>query len=118
MLATLAALSSQYSFRVTAFGDASPGVQVLYREVTIASDGSSYGTAELAAALALAKAQDRPVPARSRNDRAPGTGQAALSIQFAAPSPLGLLTAVLDVDRVRPGAHVPDRRPVPPTAGL
>lgn len=99
VLATLAALSSQYSFRVTAFGDASPGVQVLYREVTIASDGSRDGTAELAAALALAKAQDQPyLPAHAMIVH-PGTDQAALSIQFAAPSPLGLLTAVLEVDR-------------------
>jgi hypothetical protein len=99
VLATLAALSSQYSFRVTAFGDASPGVQVLYREVTIASDGSRDGTAELAAALALVKAQDQPYLPAHATIVHPGTGQAALSIQFAAPSPLGLLTAILEVDR-------------------
>src|SRR5580704_1765070 len=35
LLATLAALSSQYSFTVTAFGNAAPGVTALYREATI-----------------------------------------------------------------------------------
>ena len=35
VLATLAALSSQHSFTVTAFGDAAPGAATLYREVTI-----------------------------------------------------------------------------------
>jgi len=99
VLATLAALSSQYSLRVTAFGDASPGVQALYREVTIAGDGSRDGAAELAAALALVKAQDQPYLPAHATIVHPGTGQAALNIQFAAPSPLGLLTAVLDVDR-------------------
>ena len=107
VLVTLAALSSQYSFRVTAFGDASPGVQVLYREVTIASDGSRDGAAELAAALALVKAQDQPYLPAHATIVHPGTGQAALSIQFAAPSPLGLLTAVLDVD---PSPSRPARR--------
>jgi hypothetical protein len=90
LLATLAALSSQYSFSVTAFGDASPGVAVLYREVTITSAAKN-----LTAALALVKAQVPPyLPAQA------AIGQpAGLSIEFAAPSPLGLLTAVLDADR-------------------
>ena len=87
VLATLAALSSQYSFSVTAFGDASPGTTVLYREVTISNAGS-----HLAAALALVKAQVPPyLP------EAAIAPPAALDIEFAAPSPLGLLTAVLDV---------------------
>ena len=87
VLATLAALSSQYSFSVTGFGDASPGTAVLYREVTISSAGS-----RLAAALALVKAQVPPyLP------EAAIAPPAALDIEFAAPSPLGLLTAVLDV---------------------
>ena len=88
VLATLAALSSQYSFSVTAFGDTSPGTAVLYREVTISNAGS-----HLAAALALVQAQVPPyLPAQAAI--AP---PAALNIEFAAPSPLGLLTAVLDV---------------------
>jgi hypothetical protein len=87
LLATLAALSSQYSFSVTAFGDASPGVASLYREVTITAAGKN-----LTAALALLKAQVPPfLPAQAE------IVNAALSIEYAAPSPLGLLTAVLDV---------------------
>jgi hypothetical protein len=92
LLATLAALSSQYSFRVAAFGDASPGVAALYREVTITADGK-----DLTAALALLKAQVPPfLPAQAAIMH-----PAALSIEYAAPSPLGLLTAVLDVATLR-----------------
>jgi hypothetical protein len=91
LLATLAALSSQYSLSVTAFGDASPGVAALYREATITAAGKN-----LTAALALLDAQVPPFrPARA------GIVNAALSIEYAAPSPLGLLTAVLDVATVR-----------------
>jgi hypothetical protein len=87
LLATLAALSSQYSLSVTAFGDASPGTAALYREATITAAGKN-----LTAALALLKAQVPPfLPAQAE------IVNAALSIQYAAPSPLGLLTAVLDV---------------------
>jgi hypothetical protein len=98
LLATLAALSSQYPFSVTAFGDASPGTAVLYREVSLAGDGPS-GAADLGPALALVQAQVPPyLPAQAMIVH-PAAGQAALSIEFAAPSPLGLLTAVLDVDQ-------------------
>ena len=98
LLATLAALSSQYSLRVTAFGDAAPGVQALYREMTVTTGGRG-GAAELAAALALVNAQDPPYQPAQAVIIHPAAGQAALSIEFAAPSPLGLLTAVLTVDR-------------------
>ena len=86
LLATLAALSSQYPFSVTAFGDASPGATALYREATITAAGKN-----LTAALALLKAQVPPfLPAQA------AIVNAALSIEYAAPSPLGLLTADLD----------------------
>jgi hypothetical protein len=92
LLATLAALSSQYSFSVTAFGDASPGVTPLYRAATITAADK-----DLTAALALLKAQVPPfLPAQAAITDSP-----ALDIQYAAPSPLGLLTAVLDVARLR-----------------
>jgi hypothetical protein len=98
LLATLAALSSQFSFSVTAFGGTSPGAAVLYREVSITGDGTK-GAADLRPALALVQAQVPPyLPARAVIVH-PATGQPWLSIEFAAPSPLGLLTAVLDVDR-------------------
>jgi hypothetical protein len=98
LLATLAALSSQYSFTVTAFGDASPGAAVLYREVSITTGGKN-GMAVLASALALVQAQVPPyLPAHAVIGH-PAAAPATLGIEFAAPSPMGLLTAVLDVDR-------------------
>jgi hypothetical protein len=98
LLATLATLASQYSFRVAAFGDAAPGAPVLFREVTITSIGRGRPTA-----LAMVRAQNPPyLPARIAI-----TGQTGLSIEFAAPSPLGLLSPVLDADSPRPAAHSP-----------
>jgi hypothetical protein len=94
LLATLAALSSQFTLRVTAFDDSSPGAPLLFREVTIASNGATT----LAAALAMIKAQEGPyLPAHSAIVRL-DTGQPALLIEFASPSPLGLLTTVLTAD--------------------
>jgi hypothetical protein len=95
LLATLAALASQYSFRVIAFGDAAPGAPVLFRRVAITGIGRG-----LAAALAMVRAQNPPyLPAH-----AAVAGQTGLSIEFAAPSPLGLLSPVLDAGSPRPAA--------------
>ena len=95
LLATLAVLASQYSFRVTGFGDAAPGAPVLFRQVAITGIGRG-----LAAALAMVRAQNPPyLPAHAAI-----VGQAGLSVGFAAPSPLGLLSPVLDVDSPRPAA--------------
>jgi hypothetical protein len=95
LLATLASLASQYSFRVTAFGDAAPGAPVLFRRVAITGIGRG-----LAAALAMVSAQNPPyLPAHVTV-----AGQTGLSIEFAAPSPLGLLSPVLDADSPRPAA--------------
>jgi hypothetical protein len=104
LLATLAALSSRYSFRVTAFGGTSPGVQVLFREVSVTRGGSSDGAAELAAALDMVDAQDPPYLPADATIIHPSADRAALRIQFAAPSPLGLLTPVLASDRQRAAA--------------
>jgi len=91
----LAALASQFSFRVTAFGDAAPGAPVLFREVDIT--GIARG---MPAALAMVRAQNPPyLPAH-----AAVVGQAGLSIEFAAPRPLGLLSPVVDADSPRPPA--------------
>jgi hypothetical protein len=95
LLATLAALASQYSFRVTAFGDAAPGAPVLFRQVAITGIGRG-----MPAALAMVRAQNPPyLPAH-----AAVVGQTGLSIEFAAPSPLGLLSPVLDAGSPRPAA--------------
>jgi hypothetical protein len=89
LLATLAALAAQYSFRVTAFGDAAPGAPVLFRQVAITGIGRG-----LATALAMVCAQNPPyLPTQTAV-----AGQTGLSIEFAAPSPLGLLSPVLDAD--------------------
>ena len=97
LLATLASLSTQFTLRVTAFGDSAPGGPQFFREVTVASDGRN-AAATLAAALAMASAQGSPYqPAHAAIVR-PGTGQAALTIEFASPSPLGLLSMVLTAD--------------------
>ncbi len=98
LLATLAALATQYSFRVTAFGDASPGVRAVFREASI-SPGGGDGAAELVGAEALVNEQDPPfLPAYVAIGH-PAADQATLSIEFDAPSPLGLLSPTLEVDR-------------------
>jgi len=98
LLATLAALATQYSFRITSFSDASPGVQVLFRAATIASSGGK-GAAGLAGAAALVNEQDPPFLPTHVTIGHLSAGQVALSIEFAAPSPLGLLTPTLEVYR-------------------
>jgi hypothetical protein len=97
LLIMLAMLASQHPWRVVAFGGASPGVAVAqapFRQVTIT--GPDAG--DLAASLAVVRAQRAPYqPAQAAIVRLPGgqaapSGQLALRIDFAAPSPLGLLT--------------------------
>jgi hypothetical protein len=91
LLIMLAMLASQHPWRVAAFGGGSPGVPSAaapFRQVILTSADSRA----LAAALALVRAQRAPYqPARSTTVRLPG-GQTGLLIDFAAPSPLGLLT--------------------------
>jgi hypothetical protein len=64
---------------------------VLYRDATITGASQT-----IAGALTLVKAQVPPyLPAQASMVQT-AVGPAALNIEFAAPSPLGLLTAVLD----------------------
>ena len=95
LLATLVALASQYSFGVSAFGDAAPGAPVLFRAVTIAGIGRGLPTA-----LAMVRAQIPPYLAA----HAAAAGQTGLSIEFAAPSPLGLLSSVLGGGSAQPAS--------------
>jgi hypothetical protein len=97
LLIMLAMLASQHPWRVVAFGGASPGVAVTqapFRQVIITGPDA----ADLAASLAMVHAQNAPYqPAQAAIVRLPGGqgapgGQLALRIDFAAPSPLGLLT--------------------------
>jgi hypothetical protein len=111
LLVTLAAISARYELRVTAFGDASPGAPVLFRDITVTRGG---GAAGLAAVRGMANAQGSPyLPARTAIIRS-SAGRAELLIQFAAPSPLGLLTQVLVADPQRPPAHVLPGQPARP----
>ncbi|HEY3651072.1 MAG TPA: hypothetical protein VGL33_24110 [Streptosporangiaceae bacterium] len=95
LLIMLAMLASQHPWRVVAFGGTSPGVAVApFRQVIIT--GPDAG--DLAASLAMVRAQNAPYqPAqaaivRLRGGQGVPRGQLALRIDFAAPSPLGLLT--------------------------
>ena len=91
LLIMLAMLASQHPWQVVAFGGASPGVplaQAPFRQVTITGPDA----AALAASLALVRAQRPPYqPVQAAIVRLAG-GQMALRIDFAAPSPPGLLT--------------------------
>jgi hypothetical protein len=98
VLATLAALSTQFALRVTEFGDSAPGGPKFFRGVTVASDGGGNSAARLAAALAMVNAQESPYQPAHSAIVDPGTGRAALTIEFASPSPLGLLSMVLTAD--------------------
>ena len=113
LLATLAALATQYPLRVTSFGDASPGVQVLFRDATIAP-GRGDGGAELTRAADLVNEQDAPFLPTHVTIGHPAAGQVALIIEFAAPSPLGLLTPTLEVhqQRMAPATVIADALPL------
>ena len=96
LLIMLAVLASQRSWRVIAFGDASPGVPLIaapFRQVIITGAGGPDGAGGLAAALALLHAQRPPYQAAQVATVQLADGQAGLRIDFAAPSPLGLLTS-------------------------
>jgi hypothetical protein len=97
LLVMLAALASLEPLRVVTFGDPSPGVAVPaaeppLREVTITSADSRGGAAGLAQVLAMVRAQRPPYQPASATIVDSATGAAELLIEFAAPSPLGLLT--------------------------
>jgi len=91
LLIMLAMLASQHPWRLAGFAGASPGVPLTeapFRQVTITGPDA----ADLATSLAMVRAQRSPYqPAQAAIVRLPG-GQMALRIDFAAPSPLGLLT--------------------------
>jgi hypothetical protein len=96
LLVMLAALASLQRLRVVAFGDASPGAQVPsadlpLREVTITSAGGRGGAAALAPVLAMVRAQRATYQPAFASIVDSAAGQPELMIEFAAPSPLGLL---------------------------
>jgi hypothetical protein len=88
LLITLAAMAANEPVRIVSFGDAGPGASpgLPLPSVQVQADGATGRNM-----LAFARAQRPPyLPARSALSRGPG-GQTILTIQFAAPSPLGLL---------------------------
>jgi len=91
LLAMLAALAAQQPLRVLAFGDPSPGASsaVPLRSVELAPAGAgALAAAHLRTMLSFVQAQQQPfLPTRAAL-----AGQSALNVQYAAPSPLGLLS--------------------------
>ena len=91
LLAMLAALAAQQPLRILAFGDSSPGASaaIPLRSVQLAPAGAAaHAVARLRAMLSFLQAQQVPyLPTR-----AVLVGQSALSVEYAAPSPLGLLS--------------------------
>jgi hypothetical protein len=99
LLVTLAALASLQPMRVIVFGDASPGEQaplteMPFRQVIVTRADSRGGAAGLSAALAMASAQRAPYQPAQVTTVDLGAGHAGLLIEFATPSPLGLLGGV------------------------
>jgi hypothetical protein len=91
LLAMLAALAAQQPLRILAFGDPSPGASsaVPLRSVELAPAGASaLAAARLRTMLSFVQAQQQPfLPTRAAL-----AGRSALNVQYAAPSPLGLLS--------------------------
>jgi hypothetical protein len=90
LLMMLAALADQQQVRITAFGDPSPGASpgVPLRSVEIVALGpGAEAAASLRSMLSLIDAQRQPFQPL----RAALAGSSALKVEYAAPSPLGLL---------------------------
>jgi hypothetical protein len=92
VLVMLAELASLQPVRVIAFGDASPGAQVPSAQVPLRQVTISMGEGPgLAAAVAMVRAQRAVYQPAAITTVDLASGQAGLDIEFAAPSPLGLL---------------------------
>jgi hypothetical protein len=91
LLAMLAALAAQQPLRILAFGDPSPGAgaAVPLRSVELAPAAAGpHATARLRTMLAFLRAQQQPF----LSAKAALAHGSALSVEYAAPSPLGLLS--------------------------
>jgi hypothetical protein len=94
LLLLLATLAPQHSLMVVSFSDAAPGAPLLYRQVTLTSAKPGDAAANLDGALAIVRAQTSPyAPARAAISSSGGTN--ALTVEFAAPGPLGLLAGAV-----------------------
>jgi hypothetical protein len=97
LLSVIAALAAPYHLDITGFGaptaGANPAVPLRSADISVAPAGSGRAAATLNAAKRFLLAQQSPFrPADVTTVRMAG-GQAALHIEFTAPSPLGLLGA-------------------------
>lgn len=95
LLATLVNLTAQYRVRVLAFGDAgpgaSPGIPLRYAEIAVQVPGGRPGGGPaLSAVLNFLRAQIPPYRAAGIQV-ASAAGEPVVRIEFAAPSPPGLL---------------------------
>jgi len=94
LLVTLAALAAAEPVRVTAFVDSGPGASagMPLRAAELAAAGRTAGSAtSLRSVLAFVRAQRPPyLPAQAGIVRG-SAGSSVLSIEFAAPSPVGLI---------------------------
>ena len=91
LLDLLAALAAEQPVRVSSFGDAAPGApaSVPLRSALLTSPGhGAQAKSRLGAMLAFIEAQQQPY----RPLRAVPSGSSALMVEYAAPSPLGLLS--------------------------
>jgi hypothetical protein len=91
LLAMLAALAAQQPLRILAFGDPSPGASAVVplRSLELApADAGTHAAARLRTMLSFLQAQRLPFLPTT----AALVHQSALSIEYAAPSPLGLLS--------------------------
>lgn len=95
LLVTIAGLAATHPVSILAFGDlapgASPGIPLRSVEVAATGAGGARNSADLQPMVRFLRSRSGPYrPARIEAVVLPG-GQAAVRIEFAAPSPLGLL---------------------------
>jgi hypothetical protein len=90
LLVTLAALAALHPVDVVSFGDGGPGASLTvspYRSAVV----TQAGTGSAAPVLAFLRAQRPPLAAALAQQLSLGAGRTAVRVEFAAPSPLGLL---------------------------
>lgn len=103
LLTTLAALAAQHALRIVAFADSGPGASpgMPLRMAEISAPGGSAAIAPPGpgnarfprSVLAFLRAQRPPYLAAGPRAIRSGGGQDVVQVEFASPSPLGLLTA-------------------------
>ena len=92
LLAMLAALAAQQPLRILAFGDPSPGASAAIPLRSVELAPASAGTTGRGPAAHNAVVPAGTAAAVPADATAALVGQSALSVEYAAPSPLGLLS--------------------------